>query len=32
VGVSGPGDVWITKLFGNFDWVEGPKAINAAKM
>jgi aryl-alcohol dehydrogenase-like predicted oxidoreductase len=25
--VQGPGDVWLTKLGGTFDWVEGPKAI-----
>jgi aryl-alcohol dehydrogenase-like predicted oxidoreductase len=25
--VQGPGDVWLTKSGGNFDWVETPKAI-----
>ena len=27
---EGPGDVWLTKLLGNFDWVEGPKPISIA--
>jgi aryl-alcohol dehydrogenase-like predicted oxidoreductase len=25
--VEGPGDVWLTKTGGTFDWVEGPRAI-----
>jgi aryl-alcohol dehydrogenase-like predicted oxidoreductase len=24
---KGPGDVWLTKLFGNFDWVQAEKPI-----
>lgn len=26
-GAYHPGDVWLTKLMGNFDWVEAPQAI-----
>lgn len=28
---EGPGDVWMTKSAGQFDWVEGPKAIKPAQ-
>lgn len=28
---EGPGDVWLTNLLGNFDWVEAEKAIKPAK-
>ncbi|KAH8815506.1 NADP-dependent oxidoreductase domain-containing protein [Xylogone sp. PMI_703] len=26
-GARGPGDVWMTRAYGRFDWVEGPKPI-----
>lgn len=26
-GASAPGDVWLTKMLGSFDWVEKPKPI-----
>lgn len=29
---EGPGDVWLTGLMGNFDWVEGAKPIRAATL
>jgi aryl-alcohol dehydrogenase-like predicted oxidoreductase len=29
---EGPGDVWLTKLLGNFDWVEAEKPIKPAKI
>ncbi|KAE9363604.1 Aldo/keto reductase [Stipitochalara longipes BDJ] len=28
---EGPHDVWLTNMLGNFDWVEGEKAIKPAK-
>ncbi|WYZ33735.1 hypothetical protein EsH8_I_000011 [Colletotrichum jinshuiense] len=28
-GAYKPGDVWLTKLMGNFDWVESPKSISS---
>jgi hypothetical protein len=30
-GGYAPGDVWLTKPLGTFDWVEPPKAIAPAK-
>lgn len=27
---SAPGDVWLTKITGNYDWVEAPKALRPA--
>jgi aryl-alcohol dehydrogenase-like predicted oxidoreductase len=29
---KGPGDVWLTKLMGNFDWVEEQKPIKPAQL
>jgi aryl-alcohol dehydrogenase-like predicted oxidoreductase len=26
-GPDGPGDIWLTKMIANFDWVEAPKPI-----
>jgi aryl-alcohol dehydrogenase-like predicted oxidoreductase len=31
-GAGGPGDVFLTKMLGNFDWVEAEKPIPPAKM
>lgn len=28
----GPEDVWLTRLLGNFDWVEGKKPIGAVAL
>jgi aryl-alcohol dehydrogenase-like predicted oxidoreductase len=31
-GAEGPGDVWLTKMLGNFDWVEAEKPIQPANI
>jgi aryl-alcohol dehydrogenase-like predicted oxidoreductase len=31
-GAAGPGDVWLTKLMGNFDWVEAETPIKPAQL
>ncbi|KAK9484652.1 NADP-dependent oxidoreductase domain-containing protein [Lipomyces starkeyi] len=31
-GAKGPGDVWLTKLMGNFDWVEAEKPIRPVQL
>ena len=31
-GAEGPGDVWLTNLLGNFDWVEAEKPIKPAQV
>jgi hypothetical protein len=32
VGAKGPGDGWLTKLMGTFDWVEKEKPIKPAQL
>ncbi|KAK9242141.1 hypothetical protein V1506DRAFT_107377 [Lipomyces tetrasporus] len=32
MGAYGPGDVWLTKQLGNFDWVQLSKPIKPAQM
>jgi hypothetical protein len=31
-GVYKPGDLWVTKFAGTFDWVEGGKPIQPAEV